>query len=405
MPSVLDPGRAKRLDIFMSAKLKPQPKDPLLQLIDLFEADARETKTDLGVGVYRDETGRTPVMRAVKTAERILWDHQESKAYLGIAGDREFLDRLWRLVRGPRAIGRPVAALQSVGGSAALRIAAELFARAGCRRVWVGTPTWPNHYGILRAARIDIATFDAFDVTTQTIAFDGVVAALERADPGDAVLLHACCNNPSGAAYSASQWTVIAERLREGSLLPLIDIAYQGFGSGLDADLQGVRLILDSLPEAYLAVSCSKTFGLYRERVGALYAVTTSPAAAAVVESNLLAISRVAYSMPPAHGAAIVRTILADDELTRSWMDELSDMRGRIASVRKAIAPLLAARWPALAAIAHQEGMFSLLPLDDAQIMEARRAHGIYMPASGRINLAGLRSTDVATMAARLVTL
>ena len=379
----------------MFDSLTRQPDDPLLALIGLYRADARAEKIDLGVGVYRDEEGATPIFRAVKAAERQLVESQPTKAYVGPEGNPVFLDHLWALTAGDAGRGLAKAALQTPGGSGALRLAADLMARMGTRRIRLGLPSWPNHASIFKAAGLEVVGYPFFDVPSQAVLFDRMMEALEGAERGDAVLLHASCHNPTGAGLTAEQWLLAAAAIAKHGLLPLVDIAYQGYGKGLDADAAGLRHLIAAVPEALVAVSCSKSFGLYRERTGAIYAVTQSAESATTVRSNLAALARTSYSMPPDHGAAVVATILGDDALKADWMAELESMRGRIVSIRDRLATGLARRWQVLTAVAGQEGMFSLLPLEEADVMRLRAEHGIYMPGSGRINIAGLKSAEV----------
>ncbi len=384
--------------------LARQPDDPLLALIGLFRKDERPGKIDLGVGVYRDETGATPIFRAVKAAEKALLETQETKSYIGPEGDAAYLDRLWSLVAGTET-GRAVAGVQTPGGSGALRLAADLLHGMGVRRILLGLPSWPNHASIFKAAGLEIVPYPFFDIPSQAVLFNRMIEALEGAGAGDAVLLHASCHNPSGGVLTLEQWREIAEIVERRGLLPLIDLAYQGFGRGLEEDVAGLRSLLAAVPEALVAVSSSKSFGLYRERTGAIYAVARTQALADTVRSNLASLARISYSMPPDHGAAVVRGILEDDTLKADWMRELDGMRARIRAIRQALAAGLKSRWPALAAMAGQEGMFSLLPLSEEQVLRLRADHGIYMPTSGRINIAGLKTSDVDAVVSRFIAL
>lgn len=385
--------------------LQPLPDDPLLALIGLYRNDPRADTVDLGVGVYRDEAGRTPVMRAVKEAERRLVEGQESKSYLGLEGDLVFLDHLWALVAGDQATVRASAGVQTPGGSGALRLSADLAARLGSRRVHLGLPGWPNHAAIFKAAGLDVVTYPFFDIPTQRVLVEDMLAAFEKAEKGDAVLLHASCHNPSGAALSDADWKAVAEVVARRGLLPIIDIAYQGFGRGLEEDAAGLRTMISTVEEALICVSCSKSFGIYRDRTGGAFAVGRSAQAVAIARMHLGALARTSYSMPPDHGAAVVRTILADAALTADWKAELEEMRQRILGLRRILADGLRGRWQALGAIAEQEGMFSLLPLTEAQVLAARHDHGIYMPASGRINIAGLATARAADVVQRIASL
>ena len=375
--------------------LAPQPDDPLLALIGLYRADARPGKVDLGVGVYRDETGATPIFRAVKEAERRLVETQPTKAYVGPEGDPVFLDRLWDLTAGEAGRGRAVAGLQTPGGSGALRIGGDLLVRLGVKRIWLGMPTWPNHASIFQAAGLEIATYPFFDIPSQSVLFERMVEALSGAAPGDAVLLHASCHNPTGANLSADQWRAISDLIAARGLMPLVDIAYQGYGRGLDEDAAGLRMLLAAVPEMLVAVSCSKSFGLYRERAGAIYAACGNAGAVPALRSNLAALARVNYSMPPDHGSAIVSTILGDEALKANWMAEIESMRLRITAIRERLAAGLSRRWQVATAIREQEGMFSLLPLEAADVLKLRAEQAIYMPTSGRINIAGLKTAEV----------
>lgn len=385
-----DTGAHAPASLFDSLEL--QPADPLLMLIGAFRSDPRPDKIDVGVGVYRDERGVTPVMRAVKAAEQHLLAEQASKGYLGPEGDIGFFEALKPIIFGDRQFGDRVSGIQTPGGTGALRLAFELIARARPgARIWVGNPTWPNHPPILGAAGLEAVGYDHFDVAAQRLTFDRALAALAKAEPGDVALLHGCCHNPTGADFDADQWTALAELMRDRGVLPLIDLAYQGLGEGLAEDSHGAGIVLDICGEALLAYSCDKNFGLYRERVGVLYALSRTPDAAAILQSNLLSLARANWSMPPDHGAAIVRVILSDETLTADWRAELTGMRERMQQIRA----LLAAADPALAPLARQHGMFSTLPLSPAQVARLRKERGIYMTGSGRINIAGLTAGTV----------
>ncbi len=379
--------------------LAKQPPDALLALIGAYRRDPRPDKLDLGVGVYRDASGATPVLRAIKAAEHRLFEAQTTKAYLGPEGDAGFFERLTPLVFGLTSPGKRMSGLQTPGGTGALRLAGELLARARPEaRIIVGTPTWPNHLPIFAAARLTAVTYNYFDVTTQSVRFDEIMSAFDAAQHGDSVLLHGCCHNPLGADLDIAQWAAVADIVAQRGLLPLIDLAYQGLGDGLEADAAGLRLVLAAADEALVAYSCDKNFGLYRERTGALFALSGSADTAGIVQSNLLSLARANWSMPPDHGAALVRIILEDEALAADWRDELGSMQARIVNIRGQ----LAAASPMLAPLATQKGMFSTLPLSPGQVRELRETHGIYMAGSGRINVAGLTPDTVAPFAAAL---
>lgn len=371
--------------------LSPQQPDGLLALIGAYRADSRPGKLDLGVGVYRDHLGRTPVFQAVKAAERMLVEEQPTKAYLGAEGDLGFLERLKPIVFGAQTSAE-VFGVQTPGGTGALRLAAELLAagRKGAR-LFMGAPTWPNHPQIFEPAGLHIVHYDYFDTETQTVRFDAMMQALETASAGDAVLLQACCHNPTGADLDAAQWEVLADIVETRRLTPVIDLAYQGLGSGLDADAAGMRRVLDVAPEALVAYSCDKNFGLYRERTGALFALSRDPKNLANAASNILSLARANWSMPPDHGAAIVRLILEQPHLTELWTTELEAMRRRLVEVRT----MLADHAPSLAAVGRHHGMFACLPLTPDQVTDLRKTHAVYCAGSGRINLAGLTAETI----------
>jgi len=367
--------------------LKPQAPDALLALIGLFAADPRADKIDLGVGVYRDESGGTPVFRSVKAAEAKLLQTQASKSYLGPEGDIRFTELLKPIVFGGKIDPKSVVGVQTPGGTGALRLAAELIAAAKPgTKVWIGTPTWPNHPPVFASANLTLQTYRYFDQASQTILFDEMIEALSRAEAGDVALLHGCCHNPTGANLTAAQWDQVAELVAKRGLIPLVDLAYQGLGAGLEQDAAGLRRVLESAGDVIAAFSCDKNFGLYRDRVGALYVRSQQSAQSELVLANMLALARSNWSMPPDHGAAVVRTILDDADLTADWTAELTSMRLRIAEVRQA----LAAGDSFFAPQEKQQGMFSLLPLNPDQVATLRKEHGIYMAGSGRANLAGL---------------
>ncbi len=369
--------------------LKTQAQDPLLALMAEFRNDPRSGKIDLGVGMYRDATGITPVMRAVKAAERILIETQITKGYMGSEGDPIFVDLLKLIVFGEAlAQSDRVMGLQTPGGTGALRLGAELIAAVRPRaKVWLGEPTWPNHRPLLNAARLQVEGFKHFDKTSQTLLFDETMSALARADAGDIVLLQACCHNPTGADYTLEQWRVIAETLAKRGLVPYFDFAYQGLGEGLAEDGAGLRLVLDHVDEALIGYASDKNFGVYRERVGALFIVAGNGRAANAAYTQALALARANWSMPSDHGAAVVRLVLQSAELTRDWKAELDDMRGRILNNRARLAMLN----PRLSAVAQQRGMFSQIQITPEAVARLKDEHAVYIVGSGRMNVAGFR--------------
>lgn len=379
--------------------LAAQPADALLGLIALYRADSRPQKIDLGVGVFRDDAGNTPVMRAVKAAEAILLETQATKSYLGAEGDAAYTALLAQILFGDRASDDRLNGVQTPGGTGALRLGAELIARAGREaQVWIGTPTWPNHGPIFAAAGLPTRSHRFYDAAAARVDFDAMLDDVAEARAGDILLLHGCCHNPTGSALSPEQWHAVAERCAARGLIPFIDLAYQGLGDGLAEDAAATRMMLYALPTALVAYSCDKNFGLYRERVGALWVRSANGAVAELVRTNMLSLARSLWSMPPDHGAAIVRTILENDALRADWRDELGAMRARLNGLRAA----LAATHPRLSAIADQRGMFAMLPLSPVAVAALREEHGIYMAGNGRINIAGLRTDTVPVFARAL---
>ncbi|WP_313331641.1 amino acid aminotransferase [Sphingobium yanoikuyae] len=386
------PGRS------LFGALDRQAPDALLGLIAQYRADPRADKIDLGVGVYRDEAGATPVMHAVKAAEAVLLAEQDSKSYLGPEGDTGFVDLLAAIVFGPLAGADRIAGVQTPGGTGALRLGADLIARARPgATVWIGDPTWPNHAPIFREAGLALASHRFLD-GAGAVDFDAMLADLTAAQAGDVLLLHGCCHNPTGVDFSAEQWAAIADLCAARGLIPFIDLAYQGLGDGLEADAAATRQLLAAVPDALVAYSCDKNFGLYRERVGALWVQGANAALSVLAFSNIVALARGIWSMPPDHGAAIVRTILESPAMRVEWTSELDQMRTRINALRTA----LAAAHPQLSAIAGQRGMFAMLPVTPAAVAAMRADHGIYMAGNGRINIAGLRLDTIPAFVAGL---
>ncbi|MFA6220102.1 MAG: aromatic amino acid transaminase [Erythrobacter sp.] len=387
----------------MLDQLQAQAPDALLALIKLHAQDPREDKIDLGVGVYRTNEGTTPVFRAIKKAEQKLIDEQDSKSYLGPEGDTGFVDALKPYVFGKDAtMGGRIEGMQTPGGTGAVRLAVALARAAGVTRVHMGMPSWPNHAQILADVGVEAVPF-THALADGTADLDAVLAAIRAAGPTDAVLLHGCCHNPTGIDYTIEQWAAIADALAETGVLPLIDVAYHGLGHGLEEDIAGVRLVLARVAEALLAYSCDKNFGLYRDRVGAFYMLAKQPGQLAAITSNANALARANWSMPPDHGAAAVRYILRDPDLTREWLEELDAMRARMRRVRARLAAAdNAAPGLNLAALGGQNGLFATLPLGKDQIAKLREDHGIYMAGSGRINVAGLHAGNTEKFIAAL---
>lgn len=381
--------------MFDIATLPSRPADPLLALIGAFRSDVRADKIDLGVGVYRDSEGRTPVMASVKAAERLLVDRQSTKAYLGPEGDLDFVAAIADLIFTGADGSAHRQGVQTPGGAGALRLAAELLAESGVRRIHAAAPTWPNHGPVFQAAGLTLETTSVFDLKAQTLDGRAWIAALDAAPEGDAVLLHGCCHNPTGLDLSPGLWATTAEVIARRNLLPVIDLAYLGLGDDLETDGAGMRHLLRHVPYALVAFSCDKNFGLYRERAGALLVQAPDAARSSSLMTNLCALARANWSMPPDHGAAIVRTILEDSALRTVWRAELAEMQARIAGVRAA----LAATSPQLSGLTAGRGMFANLAVSPEQVQRLRTEHAVYMAGSGRINLAGLSEETIQTFA------
>jgi aspartate/tyrosine/aromatic aminotransferase len=369
------------------ADLPPVQEDSLLALIALCAADPRPDKIDVGVGVFRDSEGRTPVLKVIKKAEAILQATQESKGYLGSAGDKRFTELVRPILLGEHADDQRIAGLQTPGGCGALRLGFELMATVNpSTRVFLGTPSWPNHAPIIRAVGLECVEYPYYERGQATIRFEDMLATLSNGEAGDVALLHGCCHNPTGADLSDEQWREVTRVVVDRGLIPLVDIAYQGFGRGLDEDARGLRGILSACEEVIVAQSCDKNFSVYRDRVGSLFVKTGSTGATATAMGHVFQRAREMWSMPPDHGAAAVHIVLEDPQLHADWLVELTAMRDRINSVRQRIAS--ADR--RLAFIGGQYGMFSMLPLSKEQVLKLRADHSIYMADSGRFNVVGM---------------
>lgn len=381
----------------MFENLTKLPDDPILGLVDRIARDDNPRKVDLCVGVYKDEQGRVPIMAAVARGERQQVDNQPSKAYMGIAGDREFNRAIENLVFGETARHLSVDTAQTPGGCAALFAIAMLVKDNNPGAVvWVSDPTWVNHGPVLRRAGLEIASYPYYDHSSHQVSFDRMLQTLDRAREGDVVLLHGCCHNPTGADLDADQWQAVIELVRRKKLLPVIDLAYQGLGEGLDEDAAGLRDLAQAVPELLVATSCSKNFGLYRDRVGALSVVAASEERVEAIFSHCLAVIRSTYSMPPAHGAGIVREILASAELRGMWTGELAAMRERIQTMRAKLASGLEARtersWDYLI---REKGMFSFINLSPESVSRLRNEYSLYVLDSGRLNVCGLNDGNI----------
>lgn len=387
----------------MLESLIPQPQDKILQLIAMFRDDPRATKIDLGVGVYKDATGLTPVMRAVKAAEKKLWEVEVTKTYTGLAGDPAFNAAMVGMILGDGFADRAASAA-TPGGTGAIRQALELIRLAlPTAKVWLSNPTWPNHPSIVKYLGMPMAEYRYFDEAISGIDFAGLMADLDGVAAGDAVLLHGCCHNPTGANLSAIEWDQLIALLQRKGAVPFVDLAYQGFGDGLEEDAAATRKIAAAFPEVLIAASCSKNFGIYRERTGILIALA-SPDRKAVVQGNLSFLNRLNYSFPPDHGARLVTMILEDAALTADWQAELEAVRQNMLGLRRSLADALrrATNSDRFDFVAHHRGMFSRLGLTEAQAARLREENGIYMVGDSRINIAGLNARTVPILAAAI---
>ena len=390
----------------MFETLKEQPADKILMLMQAYKEDPRTQKVDLGVGVYKDASGNTPVMRAIKAAEKQLWESETTKSYTGLAGDPAFAEALGKLVLGDAVPAENVAAAATPGGTGAVRQAFDMIKMANPKaRVFVSDPTWPNHLSILKHMGLQIVPYRYFDAETRSVDFVGMIADLQQVLPGDVVLLHGCCHNPTGANLNISQWKAVTELLLEKQGTPMIDIAYQGFGDGLEEDAAGVRLVASSVPECLIAASCSKNFGIYRERTGLLMAVSSDASAKKLNQGTLNYLNRQNYSFPPDHGARLVTMVLNDPDLRADWAAELEEVRLSMLGLREQLASELQrlSGSDRFGFIAQHRGMFSRLGATPEQVETMRRDHGIYMVGDSRLNIAGLNKTTVPILAEAII--
>jgi aromatic-amino-acid transaminase len=390
----------------MFETLKTRPADSILMLMQMFKDDPRSTKIDLGVGVYKDASGRTPVMRAVKAAEHKLWQDQDTKVYTGLAGDPAFSDAMIALVLGDAVPRDSVAAVATPGGTGAVRQAFELIRMASPEaRVFVSDPTWPNHVSILGYLGMNIVRYRYFDEETRGVDFDGMMTDLQTARPNDVVLLHGCCHNPTGANLNLTQWKEVVDVILRTGAVPMIDIAYQGFGDGLEEDAAATRMVASSVPECLIAASCSKNFGIYRERTGLLMAISQNSAARKLHQDNLAFLNRQNYSFPPDHGARVVTMILQDDALRADWQAELEDVRQSMLTLRQQLASELQrlSGSDRFGFLAQHRGMFSRLGTTPDKVELMREKNGIYMVSDSRMNIAGLNTQTIPVLAQAIV--
>src|SRR6056297_432622 len=366
----------------MFDRLKDQPADKILELMQMFREDPRDDKIDLGVGVYRNAQGVTPIMRAIKAAEHEWWGKETTKAYTALAGDPAFSDAMIALVLDDAVTRENVAAVATPGGTGAVRQAFELVQMANPgARVHVSNPTWPNHLSILKHLGIDTVPYRYFDSATCAVDFAGMIEDLERVEAGDVVLLHGCCHNPTGANLTLTEFKAVIELMNAKGAVPMIDIAYQGFGDGLEADALATREVAANCPETLIAASCSKNFGIYRERTGLLMAVSQDAAKQKVTQGNLAYLNRQNYSFPPDHGARLVSMVLTDEALRADWIEELEEVRRGMLALREQLAGEMRTLTGSdrYGFIAQHRGMFSRLGLSPKIVETLRRDHGIYM--------------------------
>ncbi|MCU8057512.1 aspartate/tyrosine/aromatic aminotransferase [Shewanella sp. SM34] len=385
----------------MFNSLIAMPADPILGLLTQYREDTHPQKVDLGVGVYKDPTGVTPILSCVKKAEKFRLDTETTKVYIGPTGSPQFNTLMTELAFGAghsAIIANRIRTVSTPGGTGALRVAGDFIKRCNPNAVlWVSDPTWANHIGLFEAAGITVKTYPYYDYDSKSLKFDEMLAALSQVSPDDVVLFHACCHNPSGMDLTTEQWDKVIALTKDQGFTPLIDMAYQGFGDGVDIDAYGVRHMAAAVDNMILCSSCSKNFGLYRERIGSCSVIAKDANTANVAQSVLLYVVRCLYSMPPAHGAAIVETILGSKELTQEWLDELKVMRDRINGNRAILVDKLKANGVNrdFSFIARQKGMFSFLGVAPEQVARLQKEFSIYMVGSSRISIAGISEDNV----------
>ena len=390
----------------MLTDLTPQPPDKILRLMAMFRDDPRTDKIDLGVGVYKNAEGVTPVMRAVKAAERRLAEAQKTKAYTNLSGDPVYCRAMRDLLLKDSVGEERVAIAATPGGTGAIRQGLELMRYADlAATAWFSSPTWPNHLTIARYLGVPMREYRYFDNATRDVEFDGMIEDLKGARSGDLVVLHGCCHNPTGANLTADQWEILAELLAKTGAIPFIDIAYQGFGDGLDEDAFGTRLLASRMPEMLIAASCSKNFGVYRERTGVLIAIAPDAGSNPRVQDTLAFLNRQNFSFPPDHGARVVQMILDDPDLRADWQAELEDVRSGMLGLREQLASELRMRSNSerFDFITRHRGMFSRIGATPEQVLELRERHGVYMVGDSRINVAGLNSDTVPVLAQAII--
>ena len=390
----------------MLSSLKKQTADRIIGLSAMYNADPRDSKIDLGVGVYKDAGGNTPIMRAVKTAEQRLWNEETTKTYTAMIGDGGFHNAMADLILADSVDRDRVSFCATPGGTGAIHHVIELVKMTGTgAKVWFSDPTWGNHLSIAKHVNVPVVQYTYFDAENRCVNFDGMIADLEKVASGDVVVLHGCCHNPTGANLNQAQWGQVAELLLAKGAIPFIDIAYQGFGDGLEEDAYGTRLLAGMFPEMFIAASCSKNFGIYRERCGLIIALSADADTSAVTQGNLAYVNRQNFSFPPDHGARLVTMVLTDPELRADWAAELEEVRLGMLEARQKLADALREECGSdrFGFLAEHRGMFSRIGATEAQVDQLRDEHGIYMVFDGRLNIAGVTLDKVETIAKAVI--
>ncbi|MDC0151395.1 MAG: aromatic amino acid transaminase [Paracoccaceae bacterium] len=390
----------------MLEQLQQQPPDKILALMQTFKEDPRANKLDLGIGVYKNENGQTPIINAVKKAEKILWEQETTKSYTKLTGDSDFQTVMKELIFSDCVSEDIISTAHTPGGTGAIRQAFELIRLASPNsKIWISNPTWPNHISILKFLNIPYSEYVYFDKKTCELNFDGMMESLKNTKPGDIILLHGCCHNPTGANLNNDQWKELQKFLCDNQLVPLIDLAYQGFGDGLDEDAYGVRLLAKKCKEVILAASCSKNFGIYRERTGILFTISENEKIKNISSNTLAFLNRQNFSFPPDHGGKLVTLILKNEELKSSWIKELNEMRLNMLDIRKSLAEELRKKSQSnrFDFLETHRGMFSLLGATKDQVLSMREKHAIYMIEDSRVNIAGLNKKRLSKLAGAII--
>ena len=390
----------------MLEQLQQQPPDKILALMQTFKEDPRANKLDLGIGVYKNENGQTPIINAVKEAEKILWEQETTKSYTKLTGDSDFQTVMKELIFSDCVSEDIISTAHTPGGTGAIRQAFELIRLASPNsKIWISNPTWPNHISILKFLNIPYSEYVYFDKKTCELNFDGMMESLKNTKPGDIILLHGCCHNPTGANLNNDQWKELQKILCDNQLVPLIDLAYQGFGDGLDEDAYGVRLLAKKCKEVILAASCSKNFGIYRERTGILFTISENEKIKNISSNTLAFLNRQNFSFPPDHGGKLVTLILKNEELKSSWIKELNEMRLNMLDIRKSLAEELRKKSQSnrFDFLETHRGMFSLLGATKDQVLNMREKHAIYMIEDSRVNIAGLNKKRLSKLAGAII--